>query len=272
MNIIYGFLKGILLAFSALTPLSYSGHNSLFSYLSFNLETGGYDSILPLIVKLSVILSISCFLKKDLISLCKSTGSLLKNSKEKSKEYNLLYMVFSGGLVLLLMIPLRLLFKGIDGYIIITAIGFFLSSVFVLHGMKAKEKNMKESNESILNGMIVAFFKVFSLIPGVSGFGGMYYGGLISGFRREFAIKYAYIITFIWAVFSLIYDLILSFITGFVFNFDIVYYIGFTLGALGIGGVAVYSVYKAVENKKTGWFAFYNIAIGILTLLIMMRG
>lgn len=272
MNIIYGFLKGIILAFSALTPLSYSGHNSLFSYLSFNLETGGYDSILPLVVKLSVILSVSCFLKKDLAGLFKSAGSLLKNSKEENEDNNFLYMVFSGSLVLLLMIPLRLLFKGIDNFIIITAIGFFLSAVFVIHGMKAKEKNMKKSNESVLNGIIVAFFKVISLIPGVSGFGGMYYAGLISGFKREFAIKYAYIITFIWAVFSFIYDLILSFTGGFIFNFSILYYIGFALGALGIGGVAVYSVYKAVENKKTGWFAFYNIAIGIITLLIMMRG
>ncbi len=271
MNIIYGFLKGIISVFSVLTPLSYSGHDSLFRYLSFDLETGGYDSILSLLVKLSIILTVICFLRKDLSGLVRSAGSLLKN-KENSKDFNLFYMVFAGGLILLLMLPLKLLFKGIDGYIIITAMGFFLSAFFVIHQVQIKEKNLKETNESVLNGMIVAFFQVLSLIPGVSGFGGMYYGGLIAGFRREFAIRYAYIITFIWAAFSFIYDLIFSFVKGFVFNFDILYYIGFALGALGIGGIAVFAVYKAVEHKKTGWFAFYNIAIGVLTLLIMIRG
>lgn len=272
MNLIYGFLKGLLSVFSALTPLSYSGHDSLFRYLSFDLESGGYDSILPLTVKLAIIISISYFLKKDLVSLFKGAGSLLKNNKENSKELNLLYTVFAGGLVLLLMIPLRLLLKGIESVILITACGFFLSALYIIHGMRVKEKNLKESNESILNGIIISFFKVLSVIPGISGFGGMYYGGLISGVRREYAVKYAYLITLVWAVFSFIYELILNLSGGFVFNFGILYYIGFFLGAVGIGGIAVYSVYKAIESKKMHWFIIYNVGIGILTLLILVRG
>ena len=272
MSIIYGFLRGILSVFSLLTPLSYSGHDSLFRYLSFDLKVGGYDSILPLIVKLAVIISISYFLKKDLVSLFKSTGSLLKNNKENKNKHPLPLMVFAGGIVMLLMLPLRILFKGISDYIIIAVVGFILSAVFIISSLKVKEKNLKESNESILNGMVVAFFNVLSCIPGVSGFGGMYYGGLISGFRREFAVKYAYILTLLWAVCSFIYELIFGFVSGFIFNFDILYYIFFAIGAIGIGGVSIFAVSKAIQNKKTLWFAFYNIAIGIITLLIMIRG
>ena len=279
MSILSAFLKGILYAFSFLTPLSYEGTDGLLNYTNFNLTKGGYDSILPLVVSFSAILSIVYFLKSDLILLYKTSGCLLKDIKEKKlnldtkeEDKKHLLMLIFGGFTLILTPLFELLFKGMRGNLIIIAIGLLLSSFFIIMADRTAEKNLKTSNETILNAVGVSVFRMFSVIQGISGIAGMYYISLMCGFTKKFAFKFTYLITLIYSVFSFLRNIIMLFVNGVTVNYGVFYYIFFTIGAVGISGFSIYLFNKAIEFKKTHYFAVYNIILAIITFLIFIRG
>ena len=279
MNIISAFFKGILYVFSFLTPLSYEGMDGLIYYTNFNLITGGYDSILPIITSFSVILAIVYFLKSDLFLLYKTSGCLLKDIKEKklnldTKEEDKKHLLmFIFGSFTLVFTPLfELLFKGMRGNTVIISLGLILSAFFIIMSGFIKEKNLKSSNETILNAVSVSVFRMLSIIPGLSGVAGMYFISLVSGFTKEFAFKFTYLITLVWAVFSFIRNIIMLFIHGVTVNYGVFYYIFFTIGAIGISGFSIYLFKKSIENKKTHYFGIFNIILAIITFLIFIRG
>ena len=279
MSIRSAFFKGIIYAVSMLTPLSYSGHDSLFRFTGLNLTKGGYDNILPLVVQLPVIITLVYFLKKDLGLLLSSSGSLLKDIKEKNfnintdkKDKKLVLMVLFGGFTLILTLLFELIFKGLTSNLIITTLGFLISALFVIGANLVKERTLKESNETILNSMYVALFQAFSVIPGISGFGGMYFAGVKCGFKREFSMKFAYILTLVWTFSSFIRNIILLIINGINIHFGVFYYIFAFLGALGISLISIYGFEKAFKHKKTIYFAIYNIAVAVIVFTIWLRG
>lgn len=279
MNIISAFFKGILYVFSFLTPLSYEGMDGLIYHTNFNLTKGGYDSILPLVTTFSVILAIVYFLKSDLILLYKTSGCLLKDIKEKNlnldtkeEDKKHLLMLIFGAFTLILTPLFELLFKVMRGNLVIISSGLILSSIFIIMAEYVNEKNLKTSNETILNAVGVSVFKMLSIIPGISSVAGMYYISLVCGFTKKFAYKFIYLITLIWAVFSFLRNIIMLIIHGVTVNYGVFYYIFFALGAIGVSGFSIYLFNKAIDYKKTHYFAVFNIILAIITLLIFIRG
>lgn len=279
MNIISAFIKGIIYSFSMLTPVSYMGHESLFRFSGMNLTKGGYDSILPLVIHIPAIVALLYFLKKDLKEFFITSGSLLKDIKEKkfdinTKDYNkkFVLMILFGAFVLVLTPLFELVFKLLGSNLLITSFAFIISAFFIIGAQRVKEKNLKERNETILNAIAVSFFKLFSCLPGISGIGGMYFAGVYNGFRRETALKYAYIITLIFTVFSFIRNIISLFIYNINIYYSVFYYIFFFIGALGASGFSIYLFALSEKNKKTHYFAVYNIVIAVITFAIWLRG
>ena len=158
------------------------------------------------------------------------------------------------------------------GNTVIISLGLILSAFFIIMSGFIKEKNLKSSNETILNAVSVSVFRMLSIIPGLSGVAGMYYISLVSGFTKEFAFKFTYLITLVWAVFSFIRNIIMLFIHGVTVNYGVFYYIFFTIGAIGISGFSIYLFKKSIENKKTHYFGIFNIILAIITFLIFIRG
>lgn len=279
MNIISAFIKGIIYSFSMLTPVSYTGHEGLFRFLTVNLTKGGYDSILPLVIQLPVIISLLYFLKRDLKELYVTLGSLLKDIKEKkfdvnTKDYDkkFLLMILFGAFVLILTPLFSFIFRAMSSNLLIISFAFIVSSFFIMGAQRVKEKNLKESNETILNAIATSFFKLLACLPGISGIGGMYFAGVYNGFRREVSLKFAYIITLIFTVFSFIGNVISLFIYNINISYSVFYYIFLFMGALGAGGFSIYLYGISVKNKKTYYFAVYNIVIAVITFAIWLRG
>ena len=279
MNFLSPILKGIIGVFALLTPLSYSGHEGLINYVNVDMTGKGYDCILPLIIELSVISGLIYFLRKDLYEVFCKTGSLLKDIKEKTfdigtKDFGkkLVFMLLFGCITYIFVPLAKFLTKGIVSYLPVVCAGFLVSGYFVARAEKVKEKTLKESNETILNGILVAFFYSFSYIPGFSGIGGMYFAGVLSGFRKETAIKYAYFITLIFTSISFICNLVSLGYNEITINYGIFSYIAAFIGGLGASIGATLLLTHCVKNKKMTGFVFYNAVIAIITLIIWIRG
>lgn len=279
MEIISGFFKGILYSISLLSPVSYSGFESLFRFTGMNLTKGGYDSILPLVIHFACLIGLCYFLRRDLKEFFLTISSLLKNIKTEKIDLNtkepnkkFFYMAVFGGLVLLLMPVLHIIFKGIESNLLVGAVGFLISALFIFMSGNVKERTLKESNHTIFNAVLVSAFSLFGVVPGVSGIAAMYFAGNLNGFKRDFTVKYICFITLIWLFFSFVKDFIVVLSGGAVCHFGVLLYIFAFLGALGASGFSLYLFGLAAKNKKMGYYSVCNIVIAVIAFVIWMRG
>lgn len=279
MEIISAFFKGIIYSISLLSPVSYSGFESLFRFTGMNLTKGGYDSILPLVIHFACLIGLCCFLRRDLKTVFTTAGSLLKNIKAEKIDLNtdepkkkLLYMIFFGSLTLILSPVISLLTVRISGNLVVTSAGFLISALFIILAGRVKERSLKESNHTIFNAIPVAAFFLLGMIPGVSGIAAMYFAGCRNGFKKDFTLKYISYIILSWIFFSFLIKLIKVFTGGIICHFGVLYYIFAFLGALGASGFALYLFGLAGKNKKMGYYAIVNAVIAVIAFVIWIRG
>ena len=279
MVYIYALIKGIAYAFSMLLPLSEKGLDAFFYYTNINITEEGYDYILPLVMQIGVLIPLWYFLKKDLSKILNGLGSLFSDIKEKKLDLNTkeedkkmaLTLIF-GGFVLLLAPLFYLLVKRFQFNMYVASLGFLVTSLLLIKALRVNEKSLKERNETVLNGMIISFFKIFSLIPGVSGVGIMYFAGLINGIKKDYTIKLTYLITFIWTFVLLSKNFILAVFGLSKVHYGLFYYILAFLGAVLTGNIGIYLFKSNIKNNNTMRFVIVNVIMAVIFITVKLRG
>lgn len=278
METIKAFLSGIFGGFNTLVPISYEGHKKLAQQLYINMNGGGYDSILPVVIQFGVIIALIYFLRNDLLELFKTAGHLFKDIlnkefsiKNETKETNRFYMVVMTSAVFLLTPAFSFIFSAMSKNFLIISAAFLISGIFLYMAENTKEEKLSEKNEVPFNAVSVGIFKLLSIVPGFSGLGGMYFCGILNGFTKEFSLKFAYIITLVAMTASFISNIIRMF-----FYVNIIYnvfgYILAFVGAAVLSYLAIELTSLAMRKNCLKYFGFYNIIIAIFIFLIWIRG
>lgn len=119
-------------------------------------------------------------------------------------------------------------------------------------------------------GAIVGVFQLVSVIPGISRCALTVMGGLIAGFRKDFAVKYA----FLSAIPVLTVKILLQSVTvlqdGIRMNW-IPYLLGM-IAAFISGVLSIALMRKAIRKNWCKRFGIYCFFIGIIILMIQLRG
>ncbi len=119
-------------------------------------------------------------------------------------------------------------------------------------------------------GAVVGIFQLISVIPGISRCALTVMGGLIAGFRKDFAVKYA----FLSAIPVLTVKILLQTVTvlqdGIRMNW-IPYLFGMVAAFIS-GVLSIALMRKAIRKNWCKRFGIYCFFIGIIILMIQLRG
>ena len=117
---------------------------------------------------------------------------------------------------------------------------------------------------------IVGIFQLCSVIPGLSRCSLTVLGGLFAGFRRDFTVKYAFLSTIPVLLAKILLQSITVLQDGIRMNW-IPYLLGMVAAFIS-GVVSISIVRKAVRKGYCKRFGVYCLVLGIVILLICMRG
>ena len=278
MEFIKTVFAGIFGGLCTLMPVSYQGHAKLWGQLYSDLTGGGYDSILPLVIQFGVILALIYFLRNDLLLLIKTSGHLFKDilKREFSLDYkdrntNYLCMVFFSSLTFLLAPVFMLIFSSMSKSLLMTGLAFLISGIMLYATDRVKEKRLSEKNETPLNAIFVGLFKLLSIMPGFSGIGGMFYSGISSGFTKEFALRFSYVLTLIAMIVSFIRNLVGLFYTNIIAGNIFGYIFAFLFSAVS-AVTAIQLTIFAMRKKNFKFFGFYSVILSLFIFLVWFRG
>jgi len=256
-----GFIQGL----TETIPVSSSGHLMIFkNIMDLNID---FETI-AIVTNFGSLVAIIVLFWKDIKELFISFFKyLFKGDKSEEKNYKYCWLIVVGcipaGLVGILVSKFNV-FEHIDNNVKIVGISLIITSVllFVIRNFKG---NKDEGKMSIIDALVVGFFQILGLFPGISRSGSTIVGGMSRGLKRDTAFKFSFMMYIPMSIAAMALDLTdLNISSGL---------IGYYVAAAFVAGIVTYLVTKwfrkLVNEGKLAYFSIYCFIVGLLVIIFL---
>jgi len=275
--IILGFIQGV----AEFLPISSSGHLAIFkNVLGFDTDTG---LLFDVLLHLGTLAAVFVVFRKDIWELIKEGfaiigqffkslfGCLFKKQKWQpvvTTPYRRFVMM-----VIVSTIPTGIMGILLEGAInaasatlIVPGILLLINGVQLLISDRLPDGALTEADASYGKAVIVGVAQGLATFPGISRSGTTITACLACGFKREFAVKYSFIMSIPAILGALVLEL-LDFSPEMLSGSDMVNYLAGTLVSAVVGYVCIKTMLVIVRGKKFKYFAYYCFAMGAFAVL-----
>jgi len=273
MTWLQALIAGIIQGLTEFLPVSSSGHLVIFNSLLG--DYGGGSLTFTVFLHLATLLSVAIMFWRDILMLAREFFALLRDMLRGKFHFNtperrFLLMVIVGT------IPAAL------GGLIISRFGLdVLENVFVVAFMLlvtaalmfsidhlSRRGKYTEANAPYRSAWLVGLMQMVAIFPGLSRSGSTIFGGVLGGLRRDFAVRYAFILSIPAIVGAGLLEGIGAMRTGEIGVDNPLYWlIGFVAAAL-CGIVAIKCIKLLMQSKKFWIFGIYCLVASSLAFLI----
>lgn len=275
--IVLGFIQGV----AEFLPISSSGHLAIFkNVLGFDTDTG---LLFDVLLHLGTLAAVFVVFWKDIWELIKEGlaiigqffkslfGCLLKKQKWQpvvTTPYRRFVMM-----VIVSTIPTGIMGILLEGAInaasatlIVPGILLLLNGVQLLISDRLPDGALTEADAPFGKALIVGIAQGIATFPGISRSGTTITACLACGFKREFAVKYSFIMSIPAILGALVLEL-MDFSPEMLSGGDMVNYLAGTLVSAVVGYICIKTMLVVVRGKKFKYFAYYCFAMGAFAVL-----
>lgn len=257
-------LLGVVQGLTEFLPVSSTGHLILFrEWLGLSSSYGlAVDAVLHLATALAVLI----YFRMDILHLIKTTFGWVMGQVIAKEDRTLILALIFGT------IPAVLI-----GFFSQDAIeGVFRSPELVAYALLAgsalffvaERVAKKTATLTVTHGVIIGFFQVLALIPGMSRSGSTISGGLLLGLSREASARFAFLLSFPVILGAGTFKLFELQSTGVVSSTGPLIALA-ALCAFISGISAIHFLMRYLKNNSLDIFIIYRIALAITILILL---
>ncbi len=266
--------QAIIQGLTEFLPVSSSGHLSLYQHFTGNSGEGAL--MFSAVLHLGTLIAVFIAFRQKICALIKELGFMIKDiftgkfkwSTMNGERRMIIMLVIS----LLLLIPFYIFkdfFSGIseDEDILIEGFCFIYTSIILSLSDKASKGNKLPEDITVKDAVVVGAFQGVALLPGISRSGSTICGGLFSGFSRETAVEYSFIL----GIPAILGGSLLSVKDAIETNTVAVELLPCIIGmivAAVVGILAIKMVSWLVNSNKFKIFAWYTFILGIVVIAV----
>lgn len=272
MTYLQAIILGLAQGLAEFLPISSSGHLALLQYF-FNISA---DNVLPfaVLLHLGTLVSVFIIYWKDIVALVKELIAVIRDLfTGRGLRINANPTRRLGFMIIVATIPTAIIgilfnkqFEAL--YLSLLAIGAGLlitgTILVIAERMGRNSKGVKEMK--FRHALFVGIMQGIAICPGISRSGSTLFGGLISGLNREFAVKFAFLISIPSIMGSVIIEAPDAFKEGMDMSLIGPVIVGVIVSALA-GLFAIKAMIKLVSNKRLIGFSIYTWALGIAVIV-----
>lgn len=227
-----------------------------------------------MLLHLGTLISVFIVYWADIVALVKELGACIKDIfTGKGLRVNANPTRRLGFMIIVATIPTALigllfndLFEAL--YLSLAAIGIGLiitgTILWIAEKMNTGRKTVKEMK--FRNAVFVGVMQGIAICPGISRSGSTLFGSLCSDLNREFAVKYAFLISIPSIMGSVILEAPDAFSAGMDMSLIGPVIAGVVVSAVS-GLIAIKTMIRVVSNKTLKGFSFYTWILGALVIL-----
>lgn len=270
-EIIKTIIVGIVQGLTEFLPVSSSGHIAIFKEL-FGLDEAGVA--FDVLLHFGTLIAVCIFYFKDIVALIVEVFELIKDIFTGKKIFNterpyrvlLIMLVITTIPTAIAGLLLEDLFETIFTSLIVIGCALLLTSalMYIIGKIKIGEKHEKDI--TIKDALVVGLCQSCAIVPGLSRSGSTIFGGRISGFDPQLAVKYSFLCslpTILGAIVLKIGDLFDESLG----NTQIIGYALSFVAAAVVGYLALKLLDHMAKRRNMKPFAIYCLVVGVFCIV-----
>lgn len=266
-------LLGIVQGVAEFLPISSSGHLSVLNNL-FGMSTAENGHMFfDVLLHLGTLISICIVYWEDIVSMFNEVvsfvglGPLAGKPQKNYSAARLFLMIVAASVPLFLVLPIKDSIDMLYYNSIFIGIAFILTGCMLYVSDRMAPGRKTERNMTVLDALIIGICQSIATIPGLSRSGTTITAGLATGLKREFAVKFSFLMS-LPAVFG---ANLLTMVDAFREGIDLhslpAYLVG-TAVAMVTGIASLRLLKKIAQKGKLGGFAYYCWIAGVLSIIL----
>jgi undecaprenyl-diphosphatase len=278
-------LMGIIQGVAEFLPVSSSGHLAIFKGIfGVNTDTGLlFDVLLHLGTLVAIFIAFWKDIKELIVEGLSIVGLFLRNLAigflrlfGKKSEFKTIITTPYRRFVMLVIVStiptgiIGVLFKDViemaGETLLIPGLFLILTGILLTIADRTKTGKKNETNTTYKDAGLIGLAQGIATFPGLSRSGTTITACLLSGFDKDFAVKYSFIMS-IPAVLGAVVLELGDFTEISVTSIDMVNYLVGTVIAGVVGYISIKTMLVIVRGKKFKFFAYYCFIVGLLAII-----
>ncbi len=271
MGYIEAIILGLVQGLAEFLPISSSGHLALLQDL-FHVDA---EKVLlfAVLLHLGTLVSVFIVYWKDIWELLVElvitikdlcTGKGLRLDERPIRKLGIMIIVATIPTAIIGLL-LNDFFEGLYTSMVAVGVGFLITGVIMFLAEKMSSANKGIEKMNFRNAIFIGLLQGVAIYPGISRSGSTLVGGLTTGLKREFAVKFAFLISIPSILGSVILELPDAIKAGTDPSLMGPIVAGVVVAAIS-GLFAIKTMIKIVSNKKLSYFSYYVWILGVCTI------
>lgn len=268
-------LLGLIQGISEFLPISSSGHLSILNNL-FGLSTAENGHLFfDVLLHLGTLASIAVVYWKDIVDMFFEVLGFVgigRAAGEKKSRYpaaRLFLMIVLATLPLALILPIKDQLESLYYNSIFIGVALILTGCMLYVSDKMSPGRKTETNMTVLDALIIGLCQCAATIPGLSRSGTTITAGLATGLKRDFAVKFAFLMSIPAVLGANLLSLADAAREGIEWTLMPAYLAG-TLVAAASGIASIRLLRLLAKRGRFGGFAYYCWVVGVLAIILTM--
>ncbi len=275
MSVFQAIFLGVIQGLTEFLPVSSSGHLAIFQNL-FHIDTGT-GVLFDVLLHVGTLVSVFIVFRKDIILLIKEFFGMIADLFRKIQDPYIV-VINSAYRKFVLLIIVSTIPTGVLGFVardfvsyassslLIVGICLMLTAATLFFADMLGEGRKSVKSATYLNAFEIGMAQGLATMPGLSRSGLTITTCLFCGFKREFAVKYSFIMSMPAILGAAILEL--KDVTKAEFSGSMILncLIGMIVAG-GVGFVAIKLMIAIVKNKKYIFFSIYCFVIGLIAIV-----
>jgi len=272
MSWLQALIAGVIQGLTEFLPISSSGHLVIYGTL-FG-EAGGADLSFTVFLHLATLLAVIIIFRKDVWFLIRELAGAIAdifrgkpNFKTEGRRYLLLVIiatipaVLAGGGIKVLDLDYML------ENIFLVAVMLIVTAIFMFLVDKFDSGKLTRKDTPYSKALGIGLFQAIAILPGLSRSGSTIFAGALLGLKKEFAVKFAFILSIPVILGSALVELRGVVSAGDVAVNPVNWIVGF-IAAFVCGFFSIMFIRVLIKSKKFYIFGIYCLAASAFAFLV----
>lgn len=271
MTYLQAVILGLIQGLAEFLPISSSGHLALLQHF-FGI-TGDNVIIFTVLLHVGTLISVFFMYWKDIMELIIElgltirdlvTGKGLRLDERPTRKLGVMIIVATIPTAII-GFTLNDFFEGLYGNILFIGIGFLITGTFLFLSEKFGQNRKDIEKMNFRNAIFVGVMQGVAIYPGISRSGSTLMAGLTAGLKREFAVRFAFLISIPAIMGSALVEGKNAIEAGIDTSVIGPVLAGMAVAAIS-GVLAIKLMIRVVSDKKLKYFSYYVWALGIAVI------
>jgi len=269
------FFLGLVQGIAEFLPISSSGHLAILQNF-FKLENIEESHLFfDVLLHLGTLISVCIVYRKDIMEMLRALVGLFQKKDvdggrpvvQNDEKLRLALMIVIATLPLLVIVFIKDYIEQLTGRSGFIGLMLVLTGCLLFVSDKLAQGNKAERKMTVVDALVVGVSQAIATIPGLSRSGVTITAGLCTGFSREFAVRFSFLISIPAIIGANLISIVGAIKAGVAWGNMPQYLLGVVVAAT-VGYVAIRLVKILVDKNKFGKFAYYCWAVGLITILL----